>query len=102
MTLKTIGTDGKKIPGWFSWRHKTAEAHLTAVETYQDTHGRAARQRRAGERQATLEKRVLQVAYEQNITLPEARRVAIASARFERRKVALLAAVGSTPEGQTP
>ena len=42
----------KKMPGWFSWRHQTADAHIAASEAYQERSGRAARQRRAAERAA--------------------------------------------------
>lgn len=42
----------KKKPGWFSWRHQTNAAHLTASEDYRDRRGKAARQRRAAERSA--------------------------------------------------
>ena len=43
MTIKT--TTGlpnmDKMPGWFSWRHKTREAHEAAREQYIATHATA-------------------------------------------------------------
>lgn len=53
MTQKTFQmTPGgmKKMPGWFSWRHQTADAHVAAVESFKERSGRAARRRRAAER----------------------------------------------------
>lgn len=51
MTQKTIATDSNgnqiKTPGWFSWRHKTREAHDAAREAYLIQHGPAARQGKA-------------------------------------------------------
>jgi len=40
----------QKLPGWFSWRHPTREAHDNAVARYQAAHGRGARRRKALER----------------------------------------------------
>ncbi|WP_341935308.1 hypothetical protein MRBLWO14_000953 [Microbacterium sp. LWO14-1.2] len=55
MTQKTFqmtASGMKKMPGWFSWRHRTADAHLAATAAFQDRSGRSARQRRAAERRA--------------------------------------------------
>jgi hypothetical protein len=55
MTSKTftMSANGpKKMPGWFSWRHQTREAHDRASGDYQEQHGKAARRRRAQERAA--------------------------------------------------
>lgn len=56
MTAKTFISDSngqpRKMPGWFSWRHKTREAHDEARETYLLAHGPVARRRRAQERAA--------------------------------------------------
>lgn len=41
-----------KLPGWYSRRHQTREAHDLARERYQSAHGRNARQRRAAAREA--------------------------------------------------
>lgn len=44
MTSKTIVMVGgtiKKMPGWFSWRHRTREAHDAAREAYIATHATA-------------------------------------------------------------
>jgi len=43
----------QKRPGWFSWRHQTADAHVAAVEQYIATHATARariarRERKAG------------------------------------------------------
>lgn len=54
MTAKSIAFDasGKpmKQPGWFSWRHRSDEAHKAAVARYLAEHGPAARRRKAAER----------------------------------------------------
>lgn len=55
MTQKTYQmTPGgmKKMPGWFSWRHQTRNAHDAATAAYKARHGKLARQRRAQERAA--------------------------------------------------
>jgi len=55
MTAKTIHRVGDKVtkmPGWFSWRHQTREAHDKAVATYLSKHGPEARRDRAAERLA--------------------------------------------------
>ena len=56
MTDKTIAHNASgqqiKTPGWFSWRHKTRDAHDEARERYLSLHGPAARRRRAAERSA--------------------------------------------------
>lgn len=56
MTEKTYDRlpngDLQKMPGWFSWRHKTREAHDAARERYLLKHGPAARQGRAEARKA--------------------------------------------------
>ena len=41
-----------KKDGWFSWRHKSREAHDAAREKYLSQHGPAARRRKAAERVA--------------------------------------------------
>lgn len=47
------GTDWPWTPGhWFSRRHETADANREARERYQSRSGRAARIRRAKEREA--------------------------------------------------
>ena len=47
----TMTTHGPaKMPGWFSWRHQTRDAHDRARETYLAAHGPEARRRRAQER----------------------------------------------------
>lgn len=54
MTQETIATDSNgnqvKTPGWFSWRHKTREAHDTAAAEYLSEHGPEARRIKAKER----------------------------------------------------
>ena len=50
MTSKTHSPAGTKMPGWFSWRHRTRDAHDAAREQYLAQHGPAARRRRAAER----------------------------------------------------
>jgi|GEM_PF-6128411 len=53
MTAKTFVREGnavKKMPGWFSWRHQTRDAHDAAREAYLAKSGRVARRRRAAER----------------------------------------------------
>lgn len=53
MTQKTFQMTAngmKKMPGWFSWRHQTRDAHDVASADYQERRGRTARQRRAAER----------------------------------------------------
>lgn len=56
MTAKTMKYDTQgqptKMPGWFSWRHQTRDAHDEAREKYLAQHGRAARRRKAAERAA--------------------------------------------------
>ena len=56
MTDKTIAHNASgqqiKTPGWFSWRHKTRDAHDEARQRYLSLHGPAARRRRAAERGA--------------------------------------------------
>lgn len=56
MTQKTIARDQngnpQKMDGWFSWRHKTREAHDAARERYLADHGPAARRRKAAERKS--------------------------------------------------
>lgn len=56
MTDKTFDRDPDgalvKMPGWFSWRHKTRDAHDDAREAYLAEHGRAARRRKAAQRKA--------------------------------------------------
>lgn len=39
-----------KRPGWFSWRHKTRDAHDAAHVSYLAERGPEARRRRAAER----------------------------------------------------
>ncbi len=55
MTQKTIdykpNGQQQKMPGWFSWRHKTRDAHNDAREAYLANHGPVARQIRADERE---------------------------------------------------
>jgi hypothetical protein len=44
MTSKTVAQDGsqiKKMPGWFSWRHRTRDEHDRAREQYIATHATA-------------------------------------------------------------
>lgn len=58
MTEKTFQMTGagiKKMPGWFSWRHQTRDAHDRATAQYQDAHGPEARRRRAAERNQSKE-----------------------------------------------
>jgi hypothetical protein len=43
--------DPVKKAGWFSWRHKSSEAHGAAGERYRSEHGRGARKRKADERE---------------------------------------------------
>ena len=58
MTGKTITYDERgdaiKTPGWFSWRHRTREAHDAARERYLSMHGPAARRARAAIRSEQL------------------------------------------------
>ena len=49
-TLRRVGDKVLKMPGWFSWRHPTREAHDAARERYLAEHGRAARRRKAADR----------------------------------------------------
>jgi len=39
-----------KVPGWYSWRHRTTDARDAAREAYKAKSGREARQRRAADR----------------------------------------------------
>ena len=41
----------EKMPGWHSWRHPTRLEQDASRALYQTLHGRAARQRRAQERE---------------------------------------------------
>lgn len=44
MTSKTVVVVGdklKKMPGWFSWRHQTRDAHDAARQQYVTTHATA-------------------------------------------------------------
>ena len=50
-TFQMTASGPKKMPGWFSWRHQSPSAHEAATADYQDAHGRAARRRRAKERE---------------------------------------------------
>lgn len=53
MTSKTFNMTAqgpKKMPGWFSWRHQTRDAHVLASATYRSRHGRDARKARADAR----------------------------------------------------
>lgn len=56
MTEKTFAHNSSgqqiKTPGWFSWRHRTPDAHSAARARYLSLHGPAARRRRAAERGA--------------------------------------------------
>lgn len=56
MTQKQFDIDSRgqqiKKDGWFSWRHKSREAHDAAREKYLSEHGPAARRRKAAERAA--------------------------------------------------
>jgi hypothetical protein len=47
---KVSTPDGKKMPGWFSWRHETNAEHVAARSRFLLKRGRAARQRRAADR----------------------------------------------------
>jgi hypothetical protein len=49
-----ISATGQQVKkdGWFSWRHRTREAHDAARERYLSEHGPAARRRKAAEREA--------------------------------------------------
>lgn len=49
-TFQMTAQGPKKMPGWFSWRHQTADAHVAASEAYRERRGRDARRRRAAER----------------------------------------------------
>lgn len=54
----TRDTSGQlvKMPGWFSWRHETREAHDDAVLRYLTAHPRAARRKHAAQRLRQLTK----------------------------------------------
>jgi hypothetical protein len=56
MTDKTISYSGsgqaQKMPGWFSWRHRTRDEHEAARAAYLIQHGPEARRAAAAERNA--------------------------------------------------
>lgn len=80
MTDKTFARDASgnlvKMPGWFSWRHPTRDAHDEAVARYKAEHGPEARRRKAAERQAAYDGQVREFAADHGLRdLDEARQV---------------------------
>lgn len=58
MTLKTVSFNSngqpQKMEGWFSWRHRTRDAHDVASGDYRAQHGRAARKTKAEQRRVAV------------------------------------------------